>query len=140
MVFARLVTHYWSHGCFLEEDQILGQMDRLAGIPAVLIHGLSARRSYRPSSTGRRAGAGRSRDGAAVSSHPEPRHHQFRGGRVHAPRGATAGWWPHADVVLVGVFWLNQSVSSCATVAGASSTASCPCSGRAASVLRGSAC
>ncbi len=39
MVFARLVTHYWSHGCFLAEDQILGAMDRLAGIPAVLIHG-----------------------------------------------------------------------------------------------------
>src|SRR4051794_11805867 len=39
MVFARLVTHYWSHGCFLDEDQILGRMDRLAGIPAVLIHG-----------------------------------------------------------------------------------------------------
>src|SRR4051794_36616122 len=39
MVFARLVTHYWSHGCFLDEDQIRGRMDRLAGIPAVLIHG-----------------------------------------------------------------------------------------------------
>jgi proline iminopeptidase len=39
LVFATLVTHYWSNGCFLEEDQILEGMDRLAGIPAVLIHG-----------------------------------------------------------------------------------------------------
>ncbi len=39
MVFARLVTHYWSHGCFLTEDQVLNGMDRLAGIPAVLVHG-----------------------------------------------------------------------------------------------------
>lgn len=39
MVFARLVTHYWSHGCFLTDGQILAGMDRLAGIPAVLIHG-----------------------------------------------------------------------------------------------------
>jgi proline iminopeptidase len=39
MVFARLVTHYWSHGCFLTEGQVLNDMDRLAGIPAVLVHG-----------------------------------------------------------------------------------------------------
>ena len=39
MIFARLVTHYWSHGCFLTEGQILNGMERLAGIPAVLIHG-----------------------------------------------------------------------------------------------------
>lgn len=38
-VFSRLVTHYWSHGCFLTEDQVLNGMDRLTGIPAVLIHG-----------------------------------------------------------------------------------------------------
>lgn len=38
-VFATLVTHYWSNGCFLSEDQVLRNMDRLAGIPAVLIHG-----------------------------------------------------------------------------------------------------
>jgi proline iminopeptidase len=37
--FARLVTHYWGHGCFLDDGQILANMDRLAGIPAVLIHG-----------------------------------------------------------------------------------------------------
>jgi proline iminopeptidase len=39
MIFARLVTHYWSHGCFLTEGQVLNDMDRLAGIPAVLVHG-----------------------------------------------------------------------------------------------------
>lgn len=37
--FARLVTHYWSHGCFLEDGEILANMHRLADIPAVLIHG-----------------------------------------------------------------------------------------------------
>lgn len=38
-VFARLVTHYWSHGCFLPDGQVLAGMPRLAGIPATLIHG-----------------------------------------------------------------------------------------------------
>jgi len=39
MVFARLVTHYWSHDCFLDEDEIFLNMERLVGIPAVLVHG-----------------------------------------------------------------------------------------------------
>lgn len=39
MVFARLVTHYWGHGCFLTDGQLLNGMNRLAGIPAVLVHG-----------------------------------------------------------------------------------------------------
>ena len=39
MVFARLVTHYWSHGCFLVDGQLLAGLDRLAEIPAVLVHG-----------------------------------------------------------------------------------------------------
>jgi proline iminopeptidase len=39
MVFARLVTHYWSNGCFLADDQIFDGMSRLAEIPATLIHG-----------------------------------------------------------------------------------------------------
>jgi proline iminopeptidase len=39
MIFARLVTHYWSHGCFPAEDQVLTSMDRLANVPSVLIHG-----------------------------------------------------------------------------------------------------
>ncbi len=38
-VFTRLVTHYWGNGCFLAEGQILANMDRVASIPAVLIHG-----------------------------------------------------------------------------------------------------
>ncbi|WP_191299187.1 prolyl aminopeptidase [Lentzea cavernae] len=39
LAFARLVTHYWSHGCFLEEGQLLRDIGRLHGIPGVLIHG-----------------------------------------------------------------------------------------------------
>jgi proline iminopeptidase len=38
-VFARLVTHYWSNGCFLDESPIFSGMDRVGHIPAVLIHG-----------------------------------------------------------------------------------------------------
>jgi proline iminopeptidase len=38
-VFARLVTHYWSNGCFLDGAPIAGGMHRIAHIPAVLIHG-----------------------------------------------------------------------------------------------------
>ena len=37
--FARLVTHYWSHAAFLEEDQLLRDASILNGIPGVLIHG-----------------------------------------------------------------------------------------------------
>ncbi|MEU6077831.1 prolyl aminopeptidase [Micromonospora sp. NPDC047074] len=39
MAMVRLVTHYWRHGCFLPEGQILREMGRLAGIPGVLLHG-----------------------------------------------------------------------------------------------------
>jgi proline iminopeptidase len=38
-VFARLVTHYWSNGSFLDDAPILSNMDRIGEIPAVLIHG-----------------------------------------------------------------------------------------------------
>lgn len=38
-VFARLVTHYWSNGCFLDDTPIAATMHRIAQIPAVLIHG-----------------------------------------------------------------------------------------------------
>jgi proline iminopeptidase len=37
--FARLVTHYWRHAAFLEDDQLLREASRLDGIPGVLIHG-----------------------------------------------------------------------------------------------------
>ncbi|CAA9251313.1 MAG: Proline iminopeptidase [uncultured Corynebacteriales bacterium] len=38
-VFARLVTHYWSNGCFLDDTPVLDRMDRIAAVPGVLIHG-----------------------------------------------------------------------------------------------------
>jgi proline iminopeptidase len=37
--FARTVTHYFRHGAWLAEDQLLLDAGRLAGIPGVLIHG-----------------------------------------------------------------------------------------------------
>ncbi len=37
--FARLVTHYWRHAAFLEDDQLLRDAPTLDGIPGVLIHG-----------------------------------------------------------------------------------------------------
>jgi proline iminopeptidase len=37
--FARLVTHYWRHAAFLEEDQLIRDISVLDGIPGVLIHG-----------------------------------------------------------------------------------------------------
>lgn len=39
MAFARIVTHYFRHGAWLEEGQLLRDAHRLAGIPGVLIHG-----------------------------------------------------------------------------------------------------
>jgi proline iminopeptidase len=39
LCFARIVTHYWAHGCFLEPGQLLAGADRLAGIPGVMVHG-----------------------------------------------------------------------------------------------------
>ena len=37
--FARTVTHYFSHAGFQPDDAILGELHRLVGIPAVLVHG-----------------------------------------------------------------------------------------------------
>lgn len=37
--FARLVTHYWRHAAFIEEDQLIRDASRLNGIPGVLIYG-----------------------------------------------------------------------------------------------------
>jgi proline iminopeptidase len=39
LCFARLVTHYWRHAAWLEDGQLLDNLDRLADIPGVLIHG-----------------------------------------------------------------------------------------------------
>lgn len=39
MVFARLVTHYWSHAAWLEDGALLRDAHRLAGIPGALVHG-----------------------------------------------------------------------------------------------------
>jgi proline iminopeptidase len=39
MTFARLCAHYFSHAAWLGGGQLLGNADRLAGIPGVLVHG-----------------------------------------------------------------------------------------------------
>ncbi|MGC4190546.1 MAG: prolyl aminopeptidase [Thermomicrobiales bacterium] len=39
MAFARLVTHVWMHGSWLEEGEVIANAGRLAGIPGVLIEG-----------------------------------------------------------------------------------------------------
>jgi proline iminopeptidase len=33
------VTHFWRHAVWLEEGELLRGVERLAGIPAVLVHG-----------------------------------------------------------------------------------------------------
>lgn len=38
-VFARLVTHYWGHGSFLADGEVMAGMHRVAAVPAVLVHG-----------------------------------------------------------------------------------------------------
>jgi proline iminopeptidase len=39
LAFARTVTHYWSHGCWLAEGAVLRDAGRLAGIPGVVVQG-----------------------------------------------------------------------------------------------------
>jgi proline iminopeptidase len=39
LAFARVVTHYWSHGCFLDDGQQLRDAHRLAGIRGLMVHG-----------------------------------------------------------------------------------------------------
>ncbi|WP_371872692.1 hypothetical protein [Herbiconiux sp. L3-i23] len=38
-VFARLVTHYWSHAAWRRDGELLAGVDAIADIPAVLVHG-----------------------------------------------------------------------------------------------------
>jgi len=37
--FARIVTYYWKHSAFLEEDQLLRNAPTLSTIPSILLHG-----------------------------------------------------------------------------------------------------
>ena len=37
--FARLVTHYWRHAAFLDDDRLIRNVAVLNGVPGVLIHG-----------------------------------------------------------------------------------------------------
>jgi proline iminopeptidase len=39
LVFATLVTHYWAHAGFFGDPGLLGHVDRISHVPAVLIHG-----------------------------------------------------------------------------------------------------
>jgi len=39
LAFARIENHYFRHGGFLDEGQLLQQADRLAGIPGVIVQG-----------------------------------------------------------------------------------------------------
>jgi proline iminopeptidase len=39
IAFVRICAHYFSHGAWLEEGELLANAGRLEGIPAVLLHG-----------------------------------------------------------------------------------------------------
>ena len=39
LAFARLVTHYWRNGSWLEEGEVLAKAGRLAGIPGAILQG-----------------------------------------------------------------------------------------------------
>lgn len=39
LAFARIETHYFVHGCWLEPDQLLREAPRLADIPGTIVHG-----------------------------------------------------------------------------------------------------
>lgn len=39
LAFARLVTHYWSHGSWLAEGEVLARAGNLRGVPGVLVQG-----------------------------------------------------------------------------------------------------
>jgi proline iminopeptidase len=40
LAWARLVTHVWRHGAWLDDDQLLRDAGRLAGIPVTLVQGI----------------------------------------------------------------------------------------------------
>jgi proline iminopeptidase len=39
LAFARIENHYFSHGAWLEDDQLMRDLHKLRNIPAVLVHG-----------------------------------------------------------------------------------------------------
>ncbi|WP_375430007.1 prolyl aminopeptidase [uncultured Friedmanniella sp.] len=39
LAFVRICAHYFAHRCWLAEDQLFRDIDQLAGIPGVLLHG-----------------------------------------------------------------------------------------------------
>jgi len=39
LAFARLVTHFWRHACWLEEGALLANADRIAHLPGIIIQG-----------------------------------------------------------------------------------------------------
>ena len=39
LAFARIVTHYWRHNCWMDGIDLIGGASKLADIPAILVHG-----------------------------------------------------------------------------------------------------
>ena len=39
LAFARIVTHYWRHNCWMGGVDLIGGASKLADIPAILVHG-----------------------------------------------------------------------------------------------------
>ena len=39
LAVARIETHYFINGCFLDEGQLMKNLDRIRNIPAVIVHG-----------------------------------------------------------------------------------------------------
>ncbi len=39
LAVARIETHYFMHGCFLKEGQLVKNLPRIRNIPAVIVHG-----------------------------------------------------------------------------------------------------
>ena len=92
--FARLVTHYWRHFAFLEEDQLLRDAATLNDIPGVLIHGRYDVSS--PLETAWRLSQ------------------RWSASRVARPRRRWSRWWQHATAhhcrriePLRGVVWIQ---------------------------------